>query len=266
MTSFIEIFFFFLLGLIIGSFLNVIICRLPQKKSILFPSSHCPKCGSLLKWYHNIPIISFLWLKGKCAFCGEKISLQYPLVELLSAFLLLWIYFKYNPFRDITLFLFMAYFIFSLLCISIIDLKSKEIPDSLSFPMIFAGWIFGFLGKNPFQLSIIDSLMSSFAGMGLLFFINELYYIMSKRDSIGIGDFKLMGGIGAFLGFQSFYYILFYASFFGVIAFILYMCYKKFLKKEEISAFRHALKEEIPFGPFLSLGALLYLFNPQIPL
>lgn len=264
MISSLEIFLVFLFGLIIGSFINVIIYRLPKGISIIFPSSHCPKCERKLKWYHNIPVISFILLRGKCAFCGEKISLQYPLVELLSAFLLLCLYFRFNPFKDIILFLFVAYFTFSLLCISVIDFKQKEIPDSLSFPLIFAGWFFCLLGKNPFQLTIIDSLISSFAGIGLLFFINELYYVITKRDSIGIGDFKLMGGIGSFLGVQSFFSVLFYASLFGVITFFLFVIYKKFFKKEEILALREALKEEIPFGPFLSLGALLYLFNFRI--
>lgn len=252
-----EILLIFILGLTIGSFLNVVIYRLPQQESILKPSSHCPYCKKSLKWYHNIPLLSFFILKGRCAYCGEKISFQYPLVEITSSLLLLLVYFKFNPWESLVPFLFLSYLVLSLLCISIIDFKYKEIPDLLSLPLIFAGWILSLLGKSPFQLTFLESIISAFAGMGLLFFINELYYFIAKRESIGIGDFKLMGAFGSFLGYQSFFNILFFASLFGVITFII----SKILKRN--FNFKETLKEEIPFGPFLSLGALIYLFNPQ---
>ncbi|MFN3921773.1 MAG: prepilin peptidase [Caldimicrobium sp.] len=252
-----AILFVFIFGLAIGSFLNVLIYRLPRGMSLLSPSSHCPHCKTKIKWYHNIPLLSFLFLKGRCAFCGEKISLQYPLVEILSAFLLVLIYLKFNPSEGVITFIFMSYLVLSLLSISFIDLRHKEIPDLLSIPLIFAGWILSLFGKNPFNLSIWESLISAFAGMGLLFFINELYYLIAKRESIGIGDFKLMGALGAFLGHQSFFNILFFASLFGVFAFVLV----KFIKRS--FDLKESLREEIPFGPFLSLGALTYLFNPQ---
>ncbi len=262
----IEVIFLGILGLIIGSFINVVIYRLPQGKSLFFPFSHCPKCQKLLKWYHNIPILSYLFLKGKCAYCGEKISIQYPLVEALSALLIISLYLRFKPHFDLITFIFLAYFVLTLLTISFIDLKHKEIPDLLSLPLIFAGWFLSLLGKNPLHLSFVDSLISALAGMGLLFFIDTLYYHIAKRESIGMGDFKLMGGFGAYLGYQSFFNILFLASLLGVLSFLLFKVYLKLRgdkRAEEKPNWQEGLRAEIPFGPFLCLSALIYLFNPQ---
>lgn len=254
--------FIFLVGLILGSFLNVVIYRLPQGKSLIYPGSHCPRCGSPLRWYHNIPVLSFIFLKGKCAYCQEGISLRYPVVELMSALLLVIIYIKFKPFYGIVTFLFLAFFSLNLLCLSFIDLAHKEIPDLLSFSLIISGWILALINKNPLPLSFTESLLSSFSGMGLLFFMNETYYLIAKRDGFGMGDFKLMGGLGAYLGYKSFFNVLFYASLIGVMGFILLQGYKK-LKKEAAENTGDLLKSEIPFGPLLSLGGIIYLLYPQ---
>lgn len=165
-----ELFFVFIIGLILGSFLNVVVHRLPQKGSLLFPPSHCPLCQKPLKWYHNIPLLSYLFLRGKCAFCGGRISPLYPLVELLSALILSLFYLKIDPHKNLLTFLFMSYFGLNLLVLSIIDLKTKEIPDILSLPLVFAGWLLSLLNKNPLGFGFIESVISAFAGMGLLFF------------------------------------------------------------------------------------------------
>ncbi len=254
--------FIFLGGLILGSFLNVVIYRLPLGKSIIYPGSHCPRCGTPLKWYHNIPILSFIFLKGRCAYCKEGISLQYPVVEFMSALLLVLIYINFKPLYGMVTFLFLAFFGLNLLCLSFIDLAHKEIPDLLSFSLILSGWILALINKNPLHLSFTESLLSSFSGMGLLFFINETYYLFAKRDGLGMGDFKLMGGLGAYLGYKSFFNVLFYASLVGVMGFLLLQVYKK-LKKEASASSGDLLKSEIPFGPFLSLGGIIYLFFPQ---
>ncbi len=257
-----EIILVFILGLVLGSFLNVVIYRLPRGESLFTPPSHCPKCKKFLKWYHNIPLLSFILLRGKCAYCGERISPQYPLVELITAFLLVSLYMKFSPLYGLLSFGFLSFFVLILMAIFFIDLKYKEIPDLLSFSLIFIGWIFSLTGKNPFGLTIKESLLSAFSGMGLLFFINEIYYLITKRDGIGMGDFKLMGGLGAFLGYQSFYNLLFFASVIGVVSFFLFQIYLRLLKKE-VTPSESLLKKEIPFGPLLSISALIYLFNPK---
>ena len=250
------IFLIFIYGFCIGSFFNVLIFRWSRGLSIKNPIfSICPKCGKTIKWYHNIPLISYILLKGKCAHCKEPISLIYPFVELLTAFLFVLTYFKFKLYGWVP-FLGFSFFVLNLVPISFIDLKIKEIPDMLSLSLIFAGWIFSLLGFNPF-VNFETSILSGLAGIGLLFLINEIYYQFSKREGMGMGDFKLMGGIGAFLGYKSFYTILIVASLTGILAYlIVYFWYrlKGIPKKLDF-------KTEIPFGPFLALASLLYLLN-----
>lgn len=247
--------FIFLLGLCIGSFLNVIIYRWSKGLSIKNPLfSICPKCGKTLKWYHNIPVFSYLFLKGKCGYCKAPISIRYPLVELLTAFLLLFVYFKFKLHYGWITFLGFSFYILILIPISFIDLEIKEIPDKLSLSLIFAGLIFSLFGFNPL-LNFETSLLSALAGIGLLFLINELYYQVSKKEGMGMGDFKLMGAIGAFLGYKSFYWILTIACLTGISVFLgIYFFYKIKGIYKELN-----LKTEIPFGPFLSLASLIFL-------
>ncbi|PMP96094.1 MAG: prepilin peptidase [Thermodesulfobacterium geofontis] len=247
-------FLIFIFGLCIGSFLNVIIYRWSRGLSIRNPLfSFCPHCGNILKWYHNIPIISYIILRGKCAYCKAPISLKYPLVELLTAFLFLWVYIKFKSLYGWFTFFGFAFYVLTLILTSFIDLEIREIPDKLSLSLIFIGWIFSLFGLNPF-VDFITSLLSGFAGVGLLFLINELYYQFSKREGMGMGDFKLMGGIGAFLGYKSFYWILMLASITGVLAFFgVYLWQRTRGVNKKLD-----LKTEIPFGPFLALASLLY--------
>ncbi|MCX7613654.1 MAG: prepilin peptidase [Caldimicrobium sp.] len=251
----------FLIGLILGSFINVLIYRIPRKESIIRPYSRCPQCKTPLRWYHNIPLFSYLLLRGRCAFCKESIPWHYPLVELLCPLLMVTIYHKLSTTYGYQTFLIFAFFVLLLVTISFIDLFHKEIPDILSFPLLFGGWIFSMLGINPFVMNFEESLVSSFTGMGLLFFINELYYRYAKRDGMGMGDFKLMGGLGAFIGYKSFFNILFLASLIGLVSYAFFWVYhRKFLKRATET---DLMKTEIPFGPFLSLSAIIYLLYPQ---
>lgn len=250
-------FLIFILGLCIGSFFNVLIYRWSNQLSILSPPfSFCPSCKNSIRWYYNIPVISYIWLKGKCSFCKEPISPVYPLVEILTSFLLL---ISYIYFKKYSLFTFFGFSIFVLFLIPItfIDLYIKEIPDKLSLSLIGVGWIFSLTGYN-FLIDFKTSLLSSLAGIGLLFLINEVYYQISKRDGIGMGDFKLMGGIGAFLGWESFFNVIFLASLTGLLTYLGFYFFNKFFRKAEGGL---ELKKEIPFGPFLSLASLLYLFG-----
>lgn len=248
-------FFIFFIGTCIGSFLNVVIYRWSENLSLLTPYfSFCPNCKNPLKWYHNIPIISYVFLRGKCAYCKSSISIRYPIVEFLAGLLTLLLFIKFS-FRWLTFFYFSIFF-YILIAISFIDFKAKEIPDKLSLSLIFLGFIGSLLGLNPY-LTMEKSLLSGLSGIGLMFLINEVYYQFTKRDGLGMGDFKLMGGIGSFLGYDSFYFILLIASFLGIAFFLGSLLWVRKTKKLQTKI---DLKTEIPFGPMLSFAAMTYLF------
>ncbi|RZD16302.1 MAG: prepilin peptidase [Candidatus Acididesulfobacter guangdongensis] len=235
-------FFVFIFGLIIGSFLNVVIYRLPEGKSLLFPASSCPECGTKIKFYDNIPIVSYIILGGKCRACGNRIPVIYPAIELLSAvlFYLLFIKLFYNAFfhfnitsYDLSLFkdyltgrllLFMAYgfFIFILIPISFIDFFHRIIPDSLNMTLIIAGFLF-----NIFLLH--KGFLFPFAGFiagGLSFYLIAVFYeLVRKKEGLGGGDIKLIAGIGAFLGVKGVIFTIFAGSVFGLLGFILSLLY-----------------------------------------
>ncbi len=236
--------FFFMFGSIIGSFLNVVILRLPdEEQSIVFPGSHCPKCGTDLHWYDNIPMLSYLFLGGKCRSCKTKISVQYPIVELCMALLSMALYNKFGISLE-----FLFYFIFAaaLLVIIFIDIQHQIIPDEISLPGIIVGFICSFLTSIvTWQQSGLGILI----GGGILYAIAFGYFLFTKRDGMGMGDIKLLAMIGAFLGYQSLLYIVFASSLTGSIVGIAAM-----IKQGKGGQTR------IPFGPFLALSALSYLF------
>jgi leader peptidase (prepilin peptidase)/N-methyltransferase len=233
-----------LFGAAIGSFLNVVILRLPnEEESIVFPASHCPKCSHPLAWYENIPILSYLVLRGRCRSCRERISIQYPLVELSMAICSLALLVRFGLTPEAC-----GYFLFTaaLLVIIWIDIHHQIIPDIISLPGIVVGFLFSLI--NPF-VSWQDSLIGILAGGGVLYGVAALYYLWRKQEGMGGGDIKLLGMIGAFLGWQSLPFIIFASSLSGSIIGILAM-----LKQGKGG------KTRIPFGPFLSLAALVYLF------
>lgn len=234
----------FIFGSIIGSFLNVVILRLPSdNQSIIFPASQCPSCNTPLKWYENIPIISYLFLRGQCSHCHTTISLQYPVVELLMAILSLAIYRHFG--LTVTA---AGYFIFtaSLLVVIWIDLHHQIIPDTISLPGILLGFLFSFV--NP-MIDWPDSLIGLLVGGGILYGISALYYLLRKQVGMGGGDIKLLAMLGAFLGYRSLPFIIFASSVSGAAVGLLTMIIKK-----------KGAETRIPFGPFLSLAALIYLF------
>ncbi|HEC49969.1 MAG TPA: prepilin peptidase, partial [Candidatus Desulfofervidus auxilii] len=160
----------FLLGTVVGSFLNVCIYRLPEKKSIISPGSHCPHCHTPIKWYDNIPLLSFALLKGKCRYCQKPISGQYPLVEFITGLFTFFIYFDYGFSLTGIIYLF---FIYALIVISFIDLKWQIIPDVISVPGIFGGLMASFC--LPY-LSFKDSVCGALLGGGFLFIVAYGYY------------------------------------------------------------------------------------------
>ena len=245
-----EFYFFlasaFIIGTIIGSFLNVCIYRIPAGKSIVSPPSACPHCGHTIRWFQNIPILSYVFLGGKCAACRVGISLRYPAIEALTGLLFVMVLYSYGfSLATLVYWLFVA----ALVTISFIDLDQQIIPDVISLPGIVIGFACSFC--IPW-LSWLDSLLGIVVGGGILLAIAWLYEIIAKREGMGGGDIKLLGMLGAFLGWQAVFPVIFIASLVGSLVGIPMML----LQKEDT-------KFAIPFGPFLALAAIVYLFWGQ---
>ncbi len=234
----------FILGAIVGSFLNVCIYRLPREKSIIRPPSSCPSCEKPIRFYDNIPIISYLLLKGKCRQCSVHISIRYPVVEFITAFLFFFLFRKFGLSFD---FFVNVFFVSILVAISFIDFDFQIIPDVLSIGGLIVGFFLAFFRKPLFLYQ--DSLYGILLGGGILFVIAYGYQLLRKREGMGGGDIKLLGMIGAFCGIQGVIFSLMAGSLLGTAVGIPMM-----LIKGEDS------KYAIPFGPFLSLGALIFLF------
>ncbi len=237
----------FLLGAVIGSFLNVVIFRLPDPaSSIAFPPSHCPRCSTPIRWYDNIPMLSYLLLRGRCRACRQPISPRYPLVELCMACLSMALYARFGPGLA-----FVCYFPFlaALLAIIFIDIDHQIIPDVISLP----GIVLGFAGSffNPL-VSWQQSALGILIGGGLLYTIALAYMLLTRREGMGGGDIKLLAMIGAFLGWQSLLYVIFASSLIGSVVGIAVMRIQG-----------KGSRTRIPFGPFLALAAMSYLFFQQ---
>ncbi len=232
---------FFVFGLIMGSFLNVCIYRIPRNKSIVYPPSSCPACGSKIKWYDNIPILSYIILKGKCRVCNSKISPVYPIVELLAAFYSLLVYLRFGLTIDTVFYLIFGYM---LIVASFIDLFHLIIPDRISLGLTVSGLVFGFINHD-----ILHSVFGFVFGFVLLYIIAVLGKAIFKKEAMGGGDIKLLGAIGTFVGVKGVLFTLFVASFLGSAVGI-------FL----IALGEVKLSQRIPFGPYLSVSAAIYLF------
>ncbi len=240
-------FFAILLGAIVGSFLNVVIHRLPQEeRSIVSGPSHCPNCFEHLCWHEKIPIFSYLFLKGKCRHCNTSISPQYPLVELAMATFSGALFLKFGLTA-----LFAGYFLLAaaLLVVMFIDFYHYIIPDSIDLPGIVAGLLFSFI--NP-SVSWQSSLIGIIAGGGVFWTVAAVYSFFRNKEGMGGGDIKLLAMIGAWFGWQSLPFVILFSSITGSIVGVIGLYLRK---KNQSSA--------IPFGPFLSAAALLYLFFPK---
>jgi len=235
--------FSFLLGAAVGSFLNVCIYRLPAGESIVSPPSRCPACGARIRPWHNIPVLGWLILGGKCRDCGAPVSPRYPLVELLNGLLTLALFLKFGP---STTFLVLFVFCSALVAITFIDLDHQIIPDVISLPGIVVGFACSFV--LPW-LGWKSSLMGIVAGGGSLFLVAWLYELFTKKEGMGGGDIKLLAMMGAFLGWRSVPFIIFASSLIGSVIGVTLMLIQK--KDGKLA---------IPFGPFLAAGAVLYIF------
>ncbi len=253
--------FFVLLGLIVGSFLNVCISRLPREESIIFPNSHCPMCGVAIKAYDNLPIFSYVLLQGRCRSCKERISWQYPVVEALTS-LTFWLTFLIVGLQLKTAFLLI--FFSALIVLIFIDLNERILPNVITLPGIMVGMLFslfapvqdgaaqfllnsfGFRVVHPILLSFLDSVIGALVCGGFLWFVAEMYLRFRKMEGLGFGDIKLMGMVGAFLGVKLALLTIMLGSFLGAVIGLLY-----------IKLSGKGSKYELPFGSFLGLAAIV---------
>jgi leader peptidase (prepilin peptidase) / N-methyltransferase len=235
--------FVFVIGAAIGSFLNVCIYRIPAEESIVRPASRCPSCGHPIRFYDNIPIFSFLLLRAKCRDCGAKISWRYPLIEGITGLMAYLLFLKFGISLN-----FLVYFIFTavLIVITFIDIDHQIIPDGISLPgipLFFLAAIF------VIGLPWLEALIGLLAGGGVLLAIALGYELLTKREGMGGGDIKLLAMIGGFLGWKSLIFVLLFSSLSGAVIGIAAMIIKK-----------QDTKYAVPFGPFLSLAAVAYIF------
>ncbi|MGQ9695722.1 MAG: prepilin peptidase [Thermodesulfobacteriota bacterium] len=243
MDSWLIFLIIFLLGCCLGSFLNVCIYRLPRNLSIIFPNSFCPACHLPIRPYDNIPLISFLILRGRCRKCRAKISWRYPLVEALMGIITLALFLKFGP---SPLFFSLLSFCAALVVITFIDLDHRIIPDIISLPGIAIGVILALTGIS---VPLKSSLLGLLVGGGSLFALAYVYEAITKREGMGGGDVKLLAMIGAWLGWPAVLFTLFFASLFGTIIGGMVMLIQK-----------EGRYYAIPFGPFLAWAALAYIF------
>lgn len=230
----------FVFGTLLGSFANVCIYRLPQRLSVVFPGSHCPCCQEALRWWHNIPVLSYVLLGGRCATCQTPIALRYPLVELGTGLLYVWLYQHYHFSVQGAVF---ALFATALLIVSYIDIVHMIIPDAITLPGIVLG-----LGSSAWLTSVGlgKALGGVLLGGGLFLLMAVLSVLILHREGMGGGDIKLIAMIGAFLGWPAVLVTIFLGAALGAAVGIGLMLVQ-----------RKRRQEPLPFGPFLAIGALL---------
>jgi len=230
-------------GAVIGSFLNVCIHRIPEGKSLVSPGSACPGCGHPIRYFDNIPVLSYLLLRGRCRNCGQKISPRYLAVELITAAMALILFLHYGiSLRFLVTFVFIA----ALIVVTFIDLEHGIIPDVITLPGIPLSLL---LSVSVMKLSFLDAFLGMVLGGGIFYLIAVGYEFFAKREGMGGGDIKLLAMLGAFLGWQSLIFILLVSSLLGSVVGIGVMI----LKKAD-------MKYAVPFGPFLAVAAVAYIF------
>lgn len=251
----------FVVGACVGSFLNVCIYRIPRGESVIFPASRCPKCGSAIRWYDNVPVLSWFMLGGRCRDCGGAISFRYPLVELVTGVLFLLSWHLLEPVQAVIGMIFIGLLVVA----SFIDLDHLIIPDrftiggfilgcvlSIVFPVMH-GYGGGELYFFRAFLAVVSALSGAFLGSGLLLWIALIADIVVKEESMGGADIKLMGCIGAFCGWKGALFAICGGAFFATLILIPLILMKKLKTRNEESS--HMV---VPFGPWLSLGAVVY--------
>jgi leader peptidase (prepilin peptidase)/N-methyltransferase len=235
--------FTFAFGLILGSFVNVVIYRLPRGKSIVFPSSACPACGKDIAPYDNVPILSYMMLRGRCRHCRTVISVRYPFVELVVGLASLAAYFRQGLGLE---YLCELGFVAAMVALVFIDYDHRVLPNAITVP----GAVLGLLLAWPREtVTVKDSLVGALLGAGLLFLVAEVYLRVRKIEGLGMGDVKMMGMVGAFLGWKGVLLTLFLGSLLGTLVGLIVMAHQ-----------RKGLKTALPFGTFLGITAVAAQF------
>jgi len=237
----------FILGSIWGSFSNVCIHRLPDNKGVARGRSYCPSCKKQIRWYDNIPIFSYVLLKAKCRDCSAKINVKYLLVELVCALSFVWFFYLFG--LSLTTLLFFILSIFFVI-IFFIDLKHFIIPNELTFPLMAIG-LFKSFNPNLNQYlfpNFLNSVIGGVAGYLIIWMIIFIYKRLRNKEGMGLGDAKLLSAIGFWFGWISIPFILFFSSFIALV-----LAIPSLMNKSK------NLSSQIPFGPYLILGCVLYL-------
>ncbi|MCM8782438.1 MAG: prepilin peptidase [Candidatus Omnitrophica bacterium] len=238
-------FLFFIGGNFVGSFLNVCIYRMPRSESIILPRSHCIHCGKVIRWYENIPLLSYIFLKGKCNSCKKPISLRYFIVELLTAVLFVLFYSKFGLSLNLLFFLIL---ICGLIVASFIDFEHQLIPDSISLGGLVLGLVISLfypaMHHNQLRLqAFLNSLSGAAVGGLSIYAVGVVGKAIFKKEAMGFGDVKFLAMIGTFVGWQKILLVFFLAPFFGAAVGI-------------VLKIRHKI-ETIPYGPYLSLATVI---------
>ncbi len=228
-----------ILGLLVGSFLNVVIYRTPRGENIAFPASHCPSCNTPLKWYHNIPLLSWIFLGGKCAYCKEPISKQYPIVELLNALLWFGLFLKIGA---VWYFPFVAASFSALLALSVIDIKYMAVPDSVNFFAL----VMALVSPKILHLDWSNPILDAAVAAGGLWALAKIIALVARKEAMGGADVIVAGTMAALLGFPGFFIAIFLSAIIAIIPSLL------------------AKDTMVPFVPFLAIATLIvYLFDSQ---
>lgn len=263
------VFFALLLGLMVGSFLNVVILRLPKMMAsswkadccellelehkvadtpynLVVPGSHCPQCDHKIRPWENIPLLSYLWLKGRCSHCKTPISFRYPLVELVTGLLTAYLVFHFGPSNQGLLALLLLW---GLIALTVIDIDTQLLPDNITLPLLWLGLIVNSAGVF---VSLSDAVFGAVAGYLLLWSVYWAFKLLTGKEGMGYGDFKLLAALGAWLGWQALPTVILLSSFVGAaigIAGILILGRDKNIP--------------IPFGPYLAIAGLITLLWGQ---
>jgi leader peptidase (prepilin peptidase)/N-methyltransferase len=230
-----------LVGLAIGSFMNVLIYRVPRKFQFWKGRSMCPSCGKQLKWYHNIPVVSFLILRGRCGFCKARIPVRYPIVELLNAGAYIYFAWRVGVSWEFAAYAFLAS---ALIVIFLIDLEFQIIPDMITLPGMALGLAWSL---TPEGIGIVNSLIGLAVGGGSLYLIALLGDWLFKKESMGGGDIKMAAMLGAFLGWEKVLFVFVASAVVGLVVSVVLMFFSPKIREQRV----------VPFGPFIAIAAVL---------